>query len=96
MVSANPTPSPTLQTRNPSQSNGAYHILAGKLFDPHSRKLVLNQVISVDKNNGTILGVQDHAKFVKPGNEELIDLRHLTILPGLVDAHVHRQYLIQS
>ncbi|KAF9461895.1 hypothetical protein BDZ94DRAFT_1322965 [Collybia nuda] len=86
MVSTNPTPSPS---QDISQLYGAYHILAGQIFDSHACKFVPNQVISVDGVNGTILGVQDHAHFTKPKDEDFIDLRHLTVLPGFVDAHVH-------
>lgn len=77
-----------------------YHILAGKLFDSVSRTLLPQQAITIDRNSGTILNVQPIADFQSmPANHEaashsddIIDLLHLTILPGFVDTHVHRMY----
>jgi cytosine/adenosine deaminase-related metal-dependent hydrolase len=66
-------------------------ILAGKLFDPYELKLVPNQVITVSPEYGFIVDVQpiaDVGEFDILG-EDIIDLRHLTVLPGFVDAHVH-------
>ncbi|RDB26525.1 hypothetical protein Hypma_005642 [Hypsizygus marmoreus] len=69
------------------------HILAGRIFDSHARKLVANQVITVDRETGVILHVQDSTNWSlnKRGAlvDDVIDLQHLTILPGFVDAHVH-------
>lgn len=92
MVSTDPSPTPSINLVKPSR---IYHILAGKLFDSHARKLVPNQVIVVDRDDGIILDVYDSAKFSatrsKEEGAEIIDLRHLTILPGFVDVHVHRK-----
>ena len=60
-------------------------ILCGKLYDGLSDVLqeqmeILvkgNQIIEVDKN------------VAKPAGTETIDLSHLTVTPGLIDAHVH-------
>ena len=89
--------SPSSNTGLSTQSHRSevYHIIAGKMFDSYTRTLIPNQVITVDKNEGIILDVQDYSIFVTaPGklsedNAEIIDLSHLTVLPGFVDTHVH-------
>ncbi|KAK7023162.1 Amidohydro-rel domain-containing protein [Favolaschia claudopus] len=63
-------------------------ILAGQLFDPYLLQLVPNQLITVSHQTGLVLDV---CTF-KAGDElpaETIDLRHLTVVPGFVDVHVH-------
>lgn len=76
-----------------------YQILAGKLFDPLSRTLALNQVITVDRDVGIVLDVKSELEVEASGNEfgqnveiTKIDLRHLVILPGLIDVHVHCEF----
>ncbi|KAH7914545.1 hypothetical protein BJ138DRAFT_1098600 [Hygrophoropsis aurantiaca] len=83
------------------QVNQVTRILAGKLFDPYTLELLENQVITVDKESGLILNVQFSPNFIDtiepdgtvpviaPSVVEVIDLRHLTVLPGFVDTHVH-------
>ncbi|KAF8167255.1 hypothetical protein B0H34DRAFT_644930 [Crassisporium funariophilum] len=72
-----------------------YQILAGQLFDPVARKLVPNQVITIDRDAGVILDIRSQAQVRK---DEMvsqkvevtrINLSHLTLSPGLVDVHVH-------
>lgn len=100
MVSTNITAPPPSVTSTPAVLNlNVYHILAGKLFDSRARKLVTQQCITVDKDSGVILKVQDVADFwsasergawLKDGvKEEILNCSDLTILPGFVDAHVH-------
>ncbi|KAK7052074.1 Amidohydro-rel domain-containing protein [Favolaschia claudopus] len=63
-------------------------ILAGQLFDPYLLELVPNQLITVSHQTGLVL----HVCSFKAGDElppETIDLRHLTVVPGFVDVHVH-------
>lgn len=92
MVSIHSRSSPDTQ---PYLKAGVYHILAGRIFDSYTRKLIPDQVITVDRNEGIILEVQDYSTFTSrstsasEGNAETIDLKHLTILPGFVDSHVH-------
>ncbi|KAH7886385.1 hypothetical protein F5I97DRAFT_1810064 [Phlebopus sp. FC_14] len=69
-------------------------IIAGKLFDPYSLNLVENQLITVSNESGLILGVSPYTgnDTSNPGDTigaNVIDLRHLTVLPGFVDTHVH-------
>ncbi|KAJ7621447.1 hypothetical protein FB45DRAFT_1032701 [Roridomyces roridus] len=67
------------------------NILAGKLFDPQSRKLVPNQLIVVSRTTGLVVDVSTFS----PDSDALlddpdtVDLRHLIVVPGFVDAHVH-------
>ncbi|KAG1799025.1 uncharacterized protein HD556DRAFT_1231790 [Suillus plorans] len=67
-------------------------VLAGKLFDPYTLELLDNQAITICNDSGMILDVSplsaissNFASF----DGEVIDLRHLTVLPGFVDTHVH-------
>lgn len=74
-----------------------YQILAGKLFDPLGRTLASNQVITVDRDVGIVLDVKSELEVKEASGNEFgqnveitkIDLRHLVILPGLIDVHVH-------
>ncbi len=61
-----------------------FTILAGRLFDPSSEDFVDSQLIAVSKRTGLIVDVHDYTA----GSVD-IDLGHLTVLPGFVDAHVH-------
>lgn len=67
-------------------------VLAGKLFDQYTLQLLDNQAITICNDSGMILDVSplsaissNFASF----DGEVIDLRHLTVLPGFVDTHVH-------
>ncbi|KAJ4481286.1 hypothetical protein J3R30DRAFT_3701004 [Lentinula aciculospora] len=68
-------------------------ILAGKLFDSQSLQFLPAQTISVSKSTGVILSITNTAQCDLNASQlasgEIIDLRHLTVLPGFVDAHVH-------
>ncbi|KAJ7881117.1 hypothetical protein B0H14DRAFT_3082648 [Mycena olivaceomarginata] len=67
-------------------------ILAGQLFDPYLLRLVPNQLITVSLNTGLVLDVCSYTSDQLP--PETIGLRHLTVVPGFVDAHVH--FLLHS
>ncbi|HKS05091.1 MAG TPA: amidohydrolase family protein [Gemmatimonadaceae bacterium] len=60
-------------------------IRAGRLLDPASGIVARNQDIVVE--NGRILSVQPASTAAPSG--ETIDLSAYTVLPGLIDAHVH-------
>jgi cytosine/adenosine deaminase-related metal-dependent hydrolase len=75
-----------------THDNDVYTILAGQLFDSYARKLVPRQCIKVHKLSGLILDVSTYKDEDYLGlhtNNSLLDLRHLTVLPGFVDVHVH-------
>ncbi|KAJ7220767.1 hypothetical protein GGX14DRAFT_432003 [Mycena pura] len=67
-------------------------ILAGQLFDPYLLKLVPNQLITVSRKTGLILHVESFTPAIASlllNEPDTIDLRHITVSPGFVDAHVH-------
>jgi imidazolonepropionase-like amidohydrolase len=62
------------------------YLHCGKLVDAVSNKAVENKTIIIEGNK--IIAVQDG--FVTPGtNDQLIDLTTKTVMPGLMDMHVH-------
>lgn len=74
-----------------SVSRQLYRIIAGQIFDSFERKIVRSRTITVDRNKGIILSIEPHSPqdFTVTEGVEIIDLRHLTVLPGFVDVHVH-------
>ncbi|RDX46801.1 hypothetical protein OH76DRAFT_1442743 [Lentinus brumalis] len=68
-------------------------IYAGKLFDPDTLQLLPQRVVTVSQDSGLILDVRpyagDEAQDVDFAGEDAVDLRAATVLPGLVDLHVH-------
>ncbi len=68
------------------------HILAGRMFNSRQEVFWENQVITVSKTTGLIVDICPYTptSFCKRDDSaEVIDLLHLTVLPGFVDAHVH-------
>ena len=62
-------------------------IRAGRLFDPKSGTNLTNQVIVVKADRIVEVGPAD--KIQIPQGARLIDLSRATVLPGLIDRHVH-------
>ncbi|NIM13239.1 MAG: hypothetical protein GTO45_14085 [Candidatus Aminicenantes bacterium] len=60
-------------------------IICGKLIDGSGDTPLINRVIVI--KNGKILAVTTRSKI--PAKAEIIDLSDYSILPGLIDAHVH-------
>jgi len=60
-------------------------IRAGKLFDAVSGRLLDNQVIIIRGDRIAAVG----AGIAIPANATVIDLSGATVLPGMIDAHVH-------
>ncbi|MDE2501342.1 MAG: amidohydrolase family protein, partial [Alphaproteobacteria bacterium] len=58
---------------------------AGKLIDGVSKTPRSN--VSILIHDGRITAVQDG--FVTPAGADVVDLSHSTVLPGLIDCHVH-------
>jgi imidazolonepropionase-like amidohydrolase len=74
-----------LQTEYPPEQGVA--IRAGHLFDSRSGTMLLNQVIVVKGDRITDVGPA--AKVQIPQGARVIDLSRATVLPGLIDRHVH-------
>jgi imidazolonepropionase-like amidohydrolase len=62
-------------------------VRAGRLFDPKSGTNLKNQVIVIKGDRIMEVGPADHVKI--PQNARVIDLSNATVLPGLIDRHVH-------
>ncbi|KAF9023920.1 hypothetical protein BDZ89DRAFT_1041420 [Hymenopellis radicata] len=67
------------------------YILAGRMFNSRQERFLENQVITVSKATGLITNIQPYTptSFKSDDSAEVINLLHLTVLPGFVDAHVH-------
>jgi len=62
-------------------------IRAGRLFDPTSGQLVANQVVIVQGERITQVGGANSISI--PAGAKIVDLSRATVLPGLIDGHVH-------
>lgn len=69
----------------PSWAEEITAVKAGRLFDPESGKLLLNQVILID--GARIKAVGQGLEI--PAGAHVIDLSRATVLPGLFDTHTH-------
>src|ERR1039458_3236658 len=70
-----------------SQAAPTTAIRAGKLFDPKSGQMLANQVVLIQGER--IMGVGPAASVPIPAGAKLIDLSRATVLPGLIDGHLH-------
>jgi imidazolonepropionase-like amidohydrolase len=62
-------------------------IRGGRLFDPRTGTNLTNQVIVIQGERITDVGPADRVKI--PAGARVIDLSNATVLPGLIDRHVH-------
>jgi imidazolonepropionase-like amidohydrolase len=62
-------------------------IRAGRLFDPRTGTNLTNQVIVIQGDRIADAGPADRVKI--PAGARVIDLSSATVLPGLIDRHVH-------
>src|ERR1700687_1740963 len=62
-------------------------VRAGRLFDPKSGQLLANQGVLIQGERITAAGPA--ASVSIPAGVKVIDLSRATVLPGLIDGHVH-------
>lgn len=62
-------------------------IHAGRLVDPAAGRMLRDQLILI--RDDRIESVSPLAATIVPADAESIDLSHATVLPGLIDTHVH-------
>jgi imidazolonepropionase-like amidohydrolase len=62
-------------------------VRAGRLFDPRTGTNLTNQVILIQGDRITDIGPADRVRI--PPGARVIDLSAATVLPGLIDRHVH-------
>ena len=62
-------------------------VRAGRLFDPKSGQILANQVVLIQGDEITDVGPADRVQI--PADANVIDLSRATVLPGLIDGHVH-------
>jgi imidazolonepropionase-like amidohydrolase len=62
-------------------------VRAGRLFEPKSGRLLVNQVVLIQGERITAAGPANGVPI--PSDAKVIDLGQATVLPGLIDGHVH-------
>lgn len=63
------------------------HITAARMIDVETGKVVEHPMVNI--TDGRITGIADARTVRLRGDEKLIDLGDRTLLPGLIDMHVH-------
>ncbi len=63
-----------------------FNLFAGWLIDGTGGQILKNVILEVE--NGRISSLKDGQDY-DPGISNIVDLSHETILPGLIDSHVH-------
>src|SRR5258707_2661329 len=62
-------------------------VRAGRLFDSKAGRMLTNQIVVLQGER--IIDVGPAAQVKIPAGAEVIDLSGATVLPGLIDAHIH-------
>jgi len=70
-----------------AQTPPAIAIRAGRLFDSKSGRIAENQVILVEGEKITAVGMAESVQI--PARAQVIDLSKATVLPGMIDGHTH-------
>jgi imidazolonepropionase-like amidohydrolase len=72
-----------------AQNDQEVYIKAGKMFDSQNGTLLTGQIIHIKGNRIVAVG----SGIEIPEAADIIDLSGYTVMPGLIDAHVHLLYL---
>jgi imidazolonepropionase-like amidohydrolase len=75
-----------LETKNSYHPSDPFHILSGWLIDGTGNNIQKGVVLSL--KDGLITSINERGYFETDG-ENVIDLSYCTLIPGLVDSHVH-------
>ncbi|KAI1761597.1 amidohydrolase [Hypoxylon sp. FL1150] len=81
-----------IMPRAQEASNDEITVHTSSLFDSKHKRFVSDLSISIDAKTGLITKLykrEDSLPAANVSDENTIDLRGLTVLPGLVDAHTH-------
>jgi imidazolonepropionase-like amidohydrolase len=70
-----------------AQSSSPLAVRAGRMFDPQSGQMLTSQVILIERDRITAVGPASSVSV--PSGAKIIDLSRATVLPGLIDGHVH-------
>src|SRR5665213_1936593 len=79
--------SPTLLWSQVPSTPQTTAVRAGRLFDPKSGANLTNQVVIIQGERITDVGPAERVQV--PADARVIDLSQATVLPGLIDGHVH-------
>jgi imidazolonepropionase-like amidohydrolase len=84
------TPSPD-GARDTQPARATLAIVGGMLVDGHEGAPLNHAVVLIDGNKIVAVGTRDTLRV--PAGTKVIDARGMTILPGLIDVHVHLDLL---
>lgn len=73
--------------RDPQPARATLAIVGGMLIDGHEGPPVPHAVVLVDGNTIIAVGTTDTLKV--PAGAKVLDASGMTVMPGLIDAHVH-------
>ena len=73
----------------PSNTPPAVAVKAGRVLDVRSGKYRDHQIILITGDRISEIGPEAQLRSHVPSDAKVIDLSHLTVLPGLIDAHTH-------
>src|SRR2546421_9568102 len=79
------TPTHSQERKFLTPPNQLVAVRAGKLFDPKSGNLLNNQIVLIRGERVADVG----ANVQIPREARVIDLSNATVLPGMIDTHVH-------
>lgn len=78
-------------TSDPQPATASLAVVGGLLIDGHEGPPIADSVILIDGKRIVAVGTRDSLKV--PTGAKVIDVRGYTVLPGLVDRHVHLDLL---